>query len=153
MARTQDSLLEQDGSETSVKGTDSLILQHLAETTDKSIGVCGLGNETDTGGLKRTEGNVGEEFCEGGRSQVDGCAVVGGSLVTEEVDGLLLEEFVTSELERALKEVSSSSRTETGRQSTDTLLGDDLAETTNQSFVVCDGIELYSSLDAVETVC
>ena len=143
-------LLEQDRTETSIESTNTLILQHFAESTNESIGICGLGNETNTGSLKRAEGNVGEEFCEGGRGQVDGCAVVGGSLIAEEVDGLLFEEFISSKLECTLKEVSSGGRTETSQESTGTLLGDDLTETSNQSLVICDGVELYSCLDAAD---
>lgn len=124
-------LLEQDGTETSIESTNTLVLQHLAESTNESIGVCGLGNETDTSGLKGAEGNVGEEFCESRRGQVNGCAVVGGSLVAEDVDGLLLEEFISSKLECALEEVSSSGRTETRQESSGTLLGDDLTEASN----------------------
>jgi hypothetical protein len=48
-----------------------------------------------------------------------------------------------------LEEVSGSGGTETGQQRTSTLIGDDLAETPNETLVVCDGIELYSGLDAV----
>ncbi len=57
-------LLEQDRTKTSVERANTLVLQHLAESTDEAIGICWLGNETDTGGLKRAEGDVGEEFGE-----------------------------------------------------------------------------------------
>ena len=108
-------LLEQDGAETSVESTNTLILHDLAESANESIGVRGFGNETDTSSLKRAEGNIGEELCEGRRGQVDSCAVVGGGLVAEEIDGLLLEKFVSSELESALEEITSSGRTETSQ--------------------------------------
>ena len=61
---------------------------------------------------------------------------------------MLLEEFITSELECALEEITSSSRTETSQESTGTFLCDDLSESTNETFVICDGIELDSCLDA-----
>lgn len=124
-------LLEQDGTETSVESANTLILQHLAESTNESISVRRLRNETDTGSLKGAEGNVGEEFCESGGGQVDSCAVIGGSLIAKKVDGLLLEEFISSELECALEEISSSGRPETSQESTGTLLGDDLAESSD----------------------
>ena len=148
-----DLLLEQDGTETCVESTDTLVLQHLAEASNEAIGVGWLGDETNTGGLERAEGDISEELSESGGSQVDSCAVVGGSLVSEKVDGLLLEEFVTSKLECALEEVSGGGRTETSQQSTGTLLCDDLTETTNETLVICDGIELYSCLDAVKMRC
>jgi hypothetical protein len=107
-------LLEQDRPKTSVERTESLILIDLAESTDKPIGIRWVGDETDTGSFKRAEGNIGEEFCEGRRGQVNGCAIVGGSLVSEDTDGLLLEEFITSKLECSLKEIPSSGGTETG---------------------------------------
>lgn len=62
---------------------------------------------------------------------------------------MLLEQLITSEFEGPLEEVTSSGGTETGQESAGTLLGDDLAETSNESLVVCDGVQLYSSLDAV----
>jgi hypothetical protein len=142
-------LLEQDGAESGVEGCGTLVLQHLAEATDQAVGISGLRHETDTGGLQRAKRNVGEELCERGGGQVHGSAVVAGGLVPEDVDRLLLEQFISSELERALEEVSGSGGTETGQQRTSTLIGDDLAETPNETLVVCDGIELYSGLDAV----
>jgi hypothetical protein len=83
----------------------------------------------------------------------DGYGWPQGSLISEDVDGLLLEEFISSKLECALEEVSSSSWPETSQQSTGTLLGNDLSETSNESFVVCDGVELDSCLDAVQMKC
>lgn len=145
-------LLEQDRTETGVEGTDTLVLQHLAETSNKTIGVCWLGNETDTGGLKRAKGDISEELSGTCRCEVDSCAVVGGSLVSEEVDGLLLEQLISSKLECALEKVTSSSWTETSQQSTGTLLSNNLSETSDQTLVVCDRVELYSGLDAVRGI-
>jgi hypothetical protein len=61
----------------------------------------------------------------------------------------LLEEFITSKLERALEEITSGSWAKTGRESTNTLLGNDLSDPSKETFVVCGGIELDSCLDAV----
>jgi hypothetical protein len=143
-------LLEEDRTETGVEGTDTLVLQHLGEAGDKTAGVCGLGDETDTGGLKRAEGNVGEELGACGGGEVDQGTVLRGRLVTDEVDGLLLEELVTTELEGTLEEVTSKGRAGSGQQSSGTLLCDDLAETTNQASVVGQGVELDLCLDAVQ---
>lgn len=141
-------LLEENGAETSVECTDTLVLEHLAETADETVGVGGLGDETDTGSLKRAQGNVGEELAGGGGGEVDGSTVVGGSLVAEHVDGLLLEEFVTTELEGTLEEVTGGGRTETSQESASTLILNDLAEAANHTTVVGLGVKLDTGLDA-----
>ena len=141
-------LLEQDGTETAVESTDTFSSRDLAEATNQTGGEGGLGDQSNTGGLERAEGDVGEEFGEGGGGKVDGRSVVGGGLYSEEVDGLCLEEFITSELEGTLQEVTCEGRTNAGQESTSTLICDDLSETTDETTVVCDGIELDSGLDA-----
>lgn len=150
--RSLDVLLEQNGTETGVEGTDTLVLQHLAEARDETAGVGGLGNETDTGGLERAEGNVGEELGAGGGTEVDESAVVGGSLVAKGVDGLLLEQLVTSELEGTLEEVTGKGGTGTGQESASTLILDDLLEATDHTLVVGLGVQLDSRLDAAERI-
>lgn len=142
-------LLEQNGAEASVEGTDALLLQHLAEAAQQAIGVGGLRDETDTGGLERAEGNVGEELGDSGRGDVDEGAVVDGVLVAEDVDGLLLEQLVSSELESTLQEVSGGGGTEASEQSAGALSLDDLLEATDHAAVVLDGVELDTGLDAV----
>lgn len=142
-------LLEQNGSETGVEGTDTLVLEHLAEAANETVGVGGLGDETDTGGLKRAQGNVGEELGGSGGGEVDSSAVVDGVLVADQVDGLLLEELVSTELQGALEEVTGSGRSEAGEKSAGTLVLDDLLETTDHTAVVGGGVELDSGLDAV----
>lgn len=141
-------LLEQNGAETRVESTETLGSGNLAETTNQTAGKGGLADETDAGGLERAEGNIGEEFCGGGRGEVDGGAVVGGRLVAELVDPLLLEELVAAELERALEEVAGEGRADTREQGAGALVGDDLAEAADQAAVVCDGVELDAGLDA-----
>lgn len=141
-------LLEQDGAETSVESTDPLVLQHLAEATDETVGICGLRHETDTSGLKWAKGDISEELSKSCGSQVDGCPVVGGGLIAKEADRLLLEQFITSKLECALEEVSSSCWAETRQESTCTLICDDLSEATYETSVVRNGIELDSCLYA-----
>jgi hypothetical protein len=141
-------LLEQDGSETRVESTNTLGLEDLAESTDQTVGEGGLRDETNTGGLERAEGNVGEELGAGGGCEVDGSAVVGGGLVADHVDGLLLEQLVTSELEGTLEEVTGSGGTETSPDGASALVGDDLLEAADQAIVVRGGVELYPGLDA-----
>lgn len=143
-------LLEQDGSETGVEGTNTLVLQHLAEATDKAVGVGGLRDETDTGSLKGAEGNIGEELGSGGRGQVNGSSVLRGSLETKLVNPLLLEELVSTELESALEEVTGKGRAGTGEESTSTLVLDNLSEGGDHATVVGGGVELDTGLDAIE---
>jgi hypothetical protein len=142
-------LLEKNGSESGVESTDTLVLQHLGETTNETVGIGGLRNETDTGSLERAEGNIGEELSSGRRGQVDGSAVVGGSLKTKLVDKLGLEELITTELEGTLKEVTGKGRASTSQEGASTLVLDNLTETTNKTAVVGSRVELNTSLDAV----
>ena len=141
-------LLEQDRSETSVKRTKTLLRGHLAHTADQPTRVCGLRHKTNARRLKRAQGDIREELSTGGRSEVDSSAVVGGSLVTESGDGLLLEELVPAELESALEEVTGEGWAGTGEERAGAVFGDDLAETADQALVVGDGVELDASLDA-----
>lgn len=143
-------LLEQNGSESSVHGAETLSLDHLTHAVDETLGKGGLGDETDTGGLKGAEGNVGEELGHTGRGEVDGGTVVGSSLVAKLVDGLLLEELVTTELQGTLEEVTGKGRAGTGEESASTLVLDDLAETANHATVVCSGVKLDTGLDTVK---
>lgn len=141
-------LLEEDRTETRVESTDTLVLEDLTEAADKTGSESGLGDETDTGGLKRAESDISEELSGSGGSKVDSGAVVGGSLETELVDPLLLEELVTTELESTLEEVTGGGRTETSEESASTLVGNDLTETADHTTVVGDGVKLDSGLDA-----
>lgn len=75
-------LLEQNGSESRVESTDALVLGDLGETSNQTGGEGGLRDETDTGSLKGAQGDIGEELGAGGRSEVNGGAVLAGSLET-----------------------------------------------------------------------
>jgi hypothetical protein len=139
-------LLEQDGSEARVEGTDTLVLQNLGETTNETVGKGWVTDETDTGSLERAESDVGKELGDGSGGKVDGGTVVGGGLVADHVDGLLLEELITTELEGTLEEVTSGGRTETSPDGTSTLVGNDLPEATDKASVVGGGVKLYPGL-------
>jgi hypothetical protein len=58
------------------------------------------------------------------------------------VDALLLEKLIPSELEGALQEVPSTGWAKPGRKSAETFLLDDLFEATNQAAVIGDGVKL-----------
>lgn len=145
-------LLEQNGAEATVESTNTLLLGDLGETRDEARGEGGLGNETDTGGLKRAEGDVGEELGGTSRGEVDGGAVVGGRLVAEEANGLLLEELVTTELQGTLEEVTSEGGAGTSEESASALILDDLLEAADEAAVVGLGVELDAGLDAVSAL-
>jgi hypothetical protein len=145
-----DLLLEQDGSESRVKSANTLSADNLAETGDETSSELGVGDHSDTGGLERAQSDVSEELTGRGRSEVDGGAVLLGSLVADKVDGLLLEELVSSELEGALEEVTSEGWAETGHESASTLILDDLSDTADQTAVVGGRVKLDTGLDAVK---
>ena len=142
-------LLEQNGTESGVESTDTLLLEDLGETAHETGSEGRLGDQTDTGGLKRAETDVSNELSGGGGSEVDSGAVVGSRLEAKEVDGLLLEELVTTELQGTLDEVTGSGGTETSEESTSTLVLDDLAETTDHTAVVGGRVKLDTGLDAI----
>lgn len=142
-------LLEQDWTESSVEGTETIVLQDLGKPTNQAIGVAWVRDEADTGGLEWAKGDISEKLGGSGGGEVDGGSVVGGSLETQLRDGERLEELVTSELESTLEEVTGSGWAETSPDSSEALFGDDLLESTDQTAVVCDWVELYPRLDAV----
>ena len=135
--RKRNLLLEQDGSESRVEGTDTLLLQDAGHGREETAGEGRLGD-------------ISNELSGTGGGEVDSGAVVLGSLVAKGVDGLLLEELVSTELEGTLEEVTGGGRTETSQESASTLVLDDLAETTEHTAVVGDGVKLDTGLDAVE---
>ena len=141
-------LLEEDGAETRVERADALVLEDLTEAADQTVGETGGRDETNTGGLEGAESDGGEELGAGGGDGVDGRSVLAGPLDTEQVDGLLLKELVTAELEGALDEVAGEGRAETGQKRTSAFILDDLAETANHATVVGRGVELNPGLDA-----
>jgi hypothetical protein len=143
-------LLKQNGSKASIECSDTLVLQHLTESANKAAGVSGLGDETDTGGLERAKSDISEEFGKSRGSQVNSRAVIRGSFISKEVDRLLLEQFISSELECALKKVSCSGRSEASQESSSTLLGNNLSDTAYESFVVSNGIKLDPCLNTVK---
>ena len=149
MAR-ENILLEEKGTETTVEGAEALLLSDLGEATNEAIGEGGLGNETDTGGLKRAKGEISEELGGSGRGEVDGGAVVGSGLVAEEANGLLLEELVTTELQGTLEEVTGEGRAGTSEESASALVLDDLLEAADEAAVVGGRVELDAGLDAVD---
>jgi len=129
-------LLEENGTETSVEGTGTLLTEDTEETTGKTVGERRLGDKTDTGGLERAEGNVGEELGDTRGTEVDGLTVLTGSVNTESVDGLLLPELVTSELQGTLNGVTDNGGTETSKKGTSSLGSNDLSESTNHTLEV-----------------
>lgn len=145
-----DLLLEEDRAETRVESSDTLVLQDLAETSGKTVGETRFRNKTDTGGLERAESDVSKELGGTSGSKVDGSSVLAGGVVSEHVDTLLLEEFVTTELESSLDEVTGSGWAETSEESTGSFILDELSESTDHTPVVGSGIELDLRLDAAE---
>ena len=143
-------LLEQDGAETGVEAANTLLTGDAEEARGETVGERGLRDETDTGGLEGAEGNVGEELGDTRGTEVDGLAVLRGLLDTEVVDGLLLPELVSTELEGTLDGVTGDGGAETGEEGTSTLVLDDLAEGVDHTLVVDLGLKLDTGLDDID---
>lgn len=143
-------LLEQDWGETVVERADTFFLQDSGETANETVGKTWLGHKSDSGGLERAQRNVGDELSNSGRTHVHGVLVVASSVVAQQVDELLLEHLVTTELERTLDRVAEKCRTETGQQRTRAFLTNNLLERGNHALVVNRGLELDSRLDDVD---
>lgn len=146
----QHSLFEEDRTKARVESTDALVLKDLAESTHQTGSKVGLGDKPDTSGLKRAESNVGDEFGSSGRSEVDGSSVVGGGLDTKHVDALFLEQFVATELEGTLQEVSGGRGAKAGQESAGAFVLDELAESANHASVVGLRVELDLRLDTAQ---
>lgn len=64
----------------------------------------------------------------------------------------MLEQLITSKFESALEEVAGRGGTEASPDGAGALVGDDLAEASNQASVVGYRIQLYPCLDSIRTV-
>lgn len=142
-------LLEENGAKARVESTNTLSLEDLAKATNQTVGEARGRDETDTGSLKRAERDRSKELCQTSRGHVDGRAVLVSLLSAHGINGLLLEELVTTKLEGTLHKVASKGRAEASRKSADTLGLDDLAEAANHAAVVLGRVELDSRLDAI----
>jgi hypothetical protein len=78
--------------------------EQAAGSVSEHVG--GHQSRKEGGGRTHAKGNVGEELGDGRGTEVDGLAVLAGSLDTVVVDGLLLPELVTAELEGTLDRVA-----------------------------------------------
>ena len=105
-------LLKQDGPEAGVEGANSLSGQDLSEAINETPSVAGSRDETDTGSLQGAKGDGSEELGRSSGHGVHGGTVLTGLLKANEIDSLLLEELVTTELEGALDKVACERRTE-----------------------------------------
>ena len=141
-----DVLLEQNRPKAGVESAKSLRLRNLREATDQAIRERRLGDQANARRLERTEGDVGEELGAGGGGQIDGGAIIGGILVAEQRDGLLLEELVATKLEGALQKIAGEGGPCAGEECACTFVGDDLAEAADHAAVVGHGVELDAGL-------
>ena len=142
-------LLKQNRPESGVERANALLLHNATHRREQTVSESGLRDQTNTSGLQGAERNVCEEFGSTGGREVDRGTIVLRLLVANSVDRLLLEEFVTSELESALEEVAGGGGTEACQQRTGALILDDLAEATEHATVIGNRVELYASFDTV----
>jgi hypothetical protein len=78
-------LLEQKGTKTTVEGGEALLLEDATEARDKAGSEGGLGDQADTGGLKRAEGEISEELGAGGGGKVDGGEESASALILDDL--------------------------------------------------------------------
>ena len=147
-----DVLFEQDRTEARVEGTKPLRLRNLAEPAHQPAREGRLRDEANARRFQRTQRDVREELGAGGGGEVDGGAVVGGILVAQQGDGLLLEELVAAEFEGALQEVAGEGWADTSEQGAGAFVGDDLAEAADHAAVVGCRVELDAGFDAARVV-
>ena len=143
-------LLHQDRTEARVETLDeALLLQQSGGSREKTVGEAGVGDQADTSGLKRAQEDIGDELSSSRGAKVDTSAVIPSGLLTDGLGNVDLEELHTAELEPTLDEVTDDGRTKTSGQTGSTLLSDDGLESTNQTLVILDRVQLDSGLDDV----
>ena len=69
----------------------------------------------------------------------------------EPTDTLLFKKLVASESESSLEEVADACRPEASEKSLSALFGNDSSESTYQTALISDGIELNSRFDSIDT--
>lgn len=119
-----------------VESADAFLAGDLGKAGDRASSEARLRYQSDTGGLERVEGNIGEELGEGGRNTIDCDVVVPGVLVADNINRFLLEELVTPKLQTPLQKVTRKGRAGTGQNCGSTFLLNDLTEATDQAAVV-----------------
>lgn len=68
-----------------------------SESGHKTRSESGLGNQSNSGSLKRTQSDIGKELGNGGSSEVDGLSVFTSAVNTKGINGGLFPELVTGE--------------------------------------------------------
>lgn len=139
-----------EGRETLVKGTEALSGSDLLVTVKDRGGEGGDGGlGLDLNGLPGAEKDVGNQLSRSGGSKVKNSSVLVGSLLTNNVGVLLLEELVETVLTGTLERVTNKSGTETGEDTTGTLSGDDGLPGLEVTGVKA-GVNLSAALDEIE---
>lgn len=91
-------LLQQDGSEAGVEALEnSFLLQKPGSSGEKAVGEGRIGNQTDSGGFKRAQEDVGDELSDGRSAEVDSSSVVPRSFFAKGICKLDFEELDSSE--------------------------------------------------------
>ena len=139
-----------EGRETLVKVTEALSGSDLLVTVKDRGGEGGDGGlGLDLNGLPGAEKDVGNQLSRSGGSKVKNSSVLVGSLLTNNVGVLLLEELVETVLTGTLERVTNKSGTETGEDTTGTLSGDDGLPGLEVTGVKA-GVNLSAALDEIE---
>ena len=139
-------LFEEDWAKSGVEGTNTFVFENLPESTNQTVRKTRCRDKADASSLERAESNRGEELGATSRYRVDECAILAGFIKTKDVDRLLLEELITAKLERALHEISSTSRAKASCKSANTFILDNLAEAADHTTIVSGRVELDPGL-------
>lgn len=107
------------------------------------------GLHSDLDSLERTETYIGNEFCRGGRRQVENGLVLGGSLLSSQLAVQVLEVFVEAILAGTLDGVSHERWAPTSKDTANALCFADLSPGFEVTFVEV-GIDLASTFDQVK---
>jgi hypothetical protein len=145
-------LLEEDWAKSGVEGTDTFVFENLPEPTDQTSRKTRCRDKADASSLERAKSNRGEELGATSRYRVDECAILTGFINTKDINGLLLEELITTKLERALHEISSTGRAKPSCKSANTFILDNLAEAADHTTIVSGRVELDPGLHTREEV-
>ena len=143
-------LLEEHGDEARVEALDETLLLHkAASAASEAVSVGGVGDQANTAGLKRAQGNVSNELGGSSRCHVDGSAVLLGLLHAELVNPVLLEVLITAELEAALEAVAEEGGGQSSEQGTSTLVLHNLSSSVKHTAGVGLRAQLLLGLDDI----
>lgn len=136
--------------ETLVETAPAFLGRDLAEAIKGALVLRRNGTlHADLDGLEGAERNIGQEFCRGGRAQVQCCLVLVRVFGTSEVRILFLEKLIPAILERTLGRVTKEGRTPTGKDAANTFVSKNVTPSLEVALVQL-RVDLASRLDKIQ---